>query len=240
MIILDKVDSTNNYAMALIKNGRAEQGTCILARQQTAGKGRRGKSWLAAHGKNLLASLIIRPEWASPQLQFELSQAAAIAVSDLLLEHLQQKISIKWPNDIFINDSKAAGLLIENVISGTKWQWAVIGVGININQEAFDTHAFDATSWHRVTGRHYDVLSLATRLRQLLLARIEEWQAGEDHYSLYEQRLYARGKSVRLKAKGRVFETTISGVTPEGQLITSDTLERHWSMDDVEFRGVIE
>lgn len=225
--------------MALIKNGSAAPGTCIIARQQTGGKGRRGKYWAAEPGKNMLLSILSKPEWASPHRQFELSQAVAIAVSDLFLEYLQQKISIKWPNDIFINDSKAAGVLIENVISGTKWQWAVIGIGININQEAFDEQAFNATSWHMVTGRHYDVLRLATRLQELVLIRIDEWRSGANHHALYEQRLYARGKSVRLKAKGRVFETTISGVTPEGQLITSDTLERYWYMDDVEFRGVI-
>ena len=148
---------------------------------------------------------------------------------------------IKWPNDIFINDSKAGGILIENVIKGTLWQWAVIGIGLNINQEKFEKFNLKATSLKLATGENYDVLNLAEELILLVLKRVEELKSGNFEKMLeeYNQYLFARNKIVKLKKENILFETKIIGVSSSGQLITKDAFERRFDFDEVEFKGFV-
>ncbi|HZW71035.1 MAG TPA: biotin--[acetyl-CoA-carboxylase] ligase, partial [Hanamia sp.] len=122
-LTLETVDSTNNYAMALIQKRQIEHEIAIFAKEQTAGKGRRGKQWLSSKGENIILSIAIPVQWLSISRQFEISVAAALGCCDLLKEIILANLFIKWPNDIFINDSKAGGILIENVIKSKIWQW---------------------------------------------------------------------------------------------------------------------
>ena len=83
---------------------------------------------------------------------------------DFFSKYIKENVKIKWPNDIFINDRKAGGILIENVIKGNLWQWAVIGIGLNINQENFEKENLKAISLKQITGKNYDVIELAKEL----------------------------------------------------------------------------
>ena len=146
MLILDSVDSTNNYAMALIQTGERSKIRPVFSMEQTQGRGRRGKDWESNKGANIMLSIPIQMQWLPISQQFQLSAAVALSCHDLFSKYLFSKVFIKWPNDIFINDSKAGGILIENVIKGTLWQWSVIGIGLNINQEKFEKFNLKATS----------------------------------------------------------------------------------------------
>ena len=136
--ILEKVDSTNNYAMALVQKGEATNGEAVFAKVQTRGKGRRGKTWESQSSENIVLTINTQMQWLPLQQQFQLSIAVALGCFDFFFKYIKENIKIKWPNDIFINDSKAGGILIENVVKGNLWQWAVIGIGLNINQRNFN------------------------------------------------------------------------------------------------------
>lgn len=241
IIVLEKVESTNNYAMGLIQKGVICSGTGVFAYEQTAGKGRRGKSWLTVTGQNILLSIVVEMKWQPVLDQFPLSMAVALACRDFISEKVVDDVYIKWPNDIFITDSKAAGVLIENVIQGTLWQWSVIGIGINVNQENFDGIDAKITSLKKKSGKEYDVLELASELQKMVLKRIDDLKAGGVTHLIdeYNTHLYGRGRLVKLKKETVVFETTIQSVSAAGQLITKDALERRFDFDEVMFRGIV-
>jgi BirA family biotin operon repressor/biotin-[acetyl-CoA-carboxylase] ligase len=241
MLVLDSVDSTNNYAMALIQQGERDTIKPVFAMEQTQGKGRRGKQWKSNKGANIMLSIPIEMQWLPLSQQFQLSAAIALSCHDLFLKYRVSNVFIKWPNDIFINDSKAGGILIENVIKGTLWQWSVIGIGLNINQEKFEDFNLKATSLKLATGETYDVLKLAEELVSSVLKRVNELKSGKFEKMLeeYNQHLFARNKIIKLKKGNIVFETKIAGVSSSGQLITSDAFERKFDFDEVEFKGLV-
>ena len=141
-IELQSVDSTNNYAMARVAEGVAQHGSAYFAHEQTAGKAQRGKIWISEKGANIMMSMVIKPLFLQPSEQFKLSACVAVALHDFLKRYAGEQTKIKWPNDIYWRDRKAAGILIENVISTGKlaignWQWAIVGIGVNLNQVDF-------------------------------------------------------------------------------------------------------
>ena len=241
IIVLEKVDSTNNYAMALIQKREANNGNAVFAMEQTNGKGRRGKYWKSNKGDNIILSITVEMQWLPVSQQFELSAGVALACHDFISKYSPPEPFIKWPNDIFINDSKAGGILIENVLKGTLWQWSVIGVGININQVDFEEYNLSPISLKQITGKDYNILQMAEELHALVLKRISDLQSGKFSKMLeeYNEKLFARNRLVKLKRQNIVFETEIIGVSASGKLITHDALERRFNFDEVEFKGFV-
>ena len=242
ILILDRVDSTNNYAMALIQKEEMLNIKAVFAMDQTHGKGRRGKHWKSVKGENIMLSIPLQMHWLPVSQQFHLSVAIALACYDLVSRYAPGHVFVKWPNDIFINDSKAGGVLIENIIKGTLWQWTVIGIGLNINQDEFDNFNHNATSLKKVTGKTNNVLELADQLYSHILKKIEDLKSGHFLKMLktYNENLFAKGKYVKLKKKSIVFDTKIIGVSESGQLITKDSFERRFDFDEVEFKGIVD
>jgi BirA family biotin operon repressor/biotin-[acetyl-CoA-carboxylase] ligase len=241
IIILHSVDSTNNYAMGMVKKGTASNGNTVFAMEQTRGKGRRGKRWDTIVGENITMSIVEEMQWLPVSQQFQLSVAVALACHDFFSRHTSESVRIKWPNDIFINDSKAGGILIESLIQGPLWQWSVIGLGMNINQVQFEAYGLSPVSLKQITGKKYDVLQMAEELRNLVWKRIDDLKKNNFLKMLeeYNGKLYAKDRLVMLKKQNIVFQTTITGVSASGQLITQDVMERKFNFDEVEFKGVV-
>ncbi len=235
-IILEKVDSTNNYAMGLVQKGAANSGDAVYAIEQTTGKGRRGKRWESLHAQNITLTVLSEMQWLPVPSQFQLSVAVALACHDFLSRYTQNQINIKWPNDIFINDRKAGGILIENVIKGHLWQWAIIGIGLNINQEIFETTS-NAISLKQLTGKSFEIKELAKELHKNVLSKISDLKNGDYNKMLeyYNKNLFARDKKVKLKNGNIIFETTIQRISSSGELITKDVMERSFGFDEVEW-----
>ncbi len=237
-LILDSVDSTNKYAMAIIRDGLAAHGNAVFTYTQTQGRGRMGKLWQAETGKNILLSIILSIKNLTIYQQFTLSVAVALACFDMFKKYADDETKIKWPNDIFWNGRKAAGILIENVVKGNNWQWAVIGIGMNINQTNFNSDAaFKPVSLKQITGKEYDVVELARELHKAVMEKCEALQNNEFETMLaaYNQHLFCLDEKVKLKKENAVFETRIKGVSAQGQLITEDVLERKFGFDEVEW-----
>lgn len=235
--ILTSVDSTNNYAMGMIRDGLAVNGNAVFSYEQTKGKGRRGKTWSAEKGKNIMMSIIISPENLTIYQQFHLSIAVSLACIDFFTKYAGDETKIKWPNDIFWNDRKAGGVLIENIIK-EKWQWSVIGIGININQTQFNLDTvFPPVSLKQITGKEYDLVELAKELHKKVMKRYEELRTigFKKMLNEYNQYLFGLNKKLKLKKQSAVFETTITGVSQRGKLITVDSIEREFEFDEVEW-----
>ena len=159
VIFLDYTESTNSYAIDMLKNVNLAEGTIVQTEHQTMGRGQRGNAWNTEKSSNLTASLIIKPTFLNLNNHYFLYQISALACYDALSEILnssQFDIKIKWPNDILVNNLKIAGILIENNINNSKINWSVIGLGLNINQTNFDDN-FKATSLKKLCNKDTDI-----------------------------------------------------------------------------------
>ncbi|MEO6328430.1 MAG: biotin--[acetyl-CoA-carboxylase] ligase [Ginsengibacter sp.] len=236
--ILECVDSTNNYAMQKIYSHKASDGDAWFAMDQTNGKGRRGKHWAAQKGENIILSIAVTTLFLQVYEQFQLSVTVSIACYDLLKKYDNINTKIKWPNDIFWNDKKAGGILIENIIKGNIWQWSVIGIGININQTCFPFFEKNQpVSLKQITGKVFDPVELGKELYTHVISRLNDLKANkfENILEEYNGILYKRNEKVRLKKQNIIFETTIKDVSPLGQLQTVDSIERHFDFDEIEW-----
>jgi BirA family biotin operon repressor/biotin-[acetyl-CoA-carboxylase] ligase len=235
--ILDSVDSTNNYAMAMVREGMAKHGMAVVAKEQTAGKGQRGKSWQMQPGQSIAMSLILKTDKLRTNQQFCLSMLIALATNDFLKKYAGKETAIKWPNDLYWRDRKAGGILIETVFKGTGWKWAVVGIGINVNQSRFHKSLPNPVSLQQITNKEYDVIALAEELYGTIMKRMETIAAmpADKIKKEYSKHLYKMNATVKLKKASAVFQTTIKGVSEQGQLLTVDTMERHFDFGEVEW-----
>jgi BirA family transcriptional regulator, biotin operon repressor / biotin---[acetyl-CoA-carboxylase] ligase len=229
--MLDEVDSTNNYAMAKITQGLAQHGEAWFAKMQTAGKGQRGKNWQADAGKNVILSICVKPKDIFCNNPYLLSALAATTVAKTIQPLVNSKVFVKWPNDIYIDDRKAGGILIENQYKGKDWAWAVIGIGINVNQTEF-RELVHATSLKNLTHTDFNVVELAQQIQSTFLQYFEdEYNAADALNAL----LYKKNEMVKLKKDNASFYTKIKHVNNIGELVTEDAIERTFKVGEVLF-----
>ncbi len=209
----------------------------IFAREQYAGRGQRGRTWVAAPGDNITMSVVLEPHFLSLSQQFQLSAALSLAIHDFLQSFTLTPFYIKWPNDLYWGDRKAAGILIESILKGDKWAFAVAGIGININQNSFPPGLLHAVSLQQVTGRHFEPEALARQLCECLQARyVQLRQEGfEPILKEYNRVLFRAGQLATLRKDGREFQTTILGVSEAGRLLTGEEPETGFGFGDIQW-----
>ncbi len=241
-IELQSVDSTNNYALRQIHANLAQAGACYFAHEQTAGKGQRGKSWATEKGSNITLSIVLKPTSLQAFQQFLLSACVAVATHNFLDKYADKAIKIKWPNDLYWKDKKLGGILIENILRShgagrVSWDWAIIGIGININQTEFPADLKNPVSLKQITGKEFDPVQLAKELCQSIDHYYKHLtKKGTNSYlDSYNHVLYKKNKAVKLKKGNRIFKTTIKGVSQTGQLITQHVIEERFDFGEVEW-----
>jgi BirA family biotin operon repressor/biotin-[acetyl-CoA-carboxylase] ligase len=221
LIELESVDSTNNYAMARIHEGMAFDGLAYIARHQWAGKGQRGKKWLSEPGQNLSLSLVIEPRELILSQQFLFSAAVTLGILDFVQGLKKGKWHVKWPNDIYWRDRKAAGVLIESIIKGEIWQFSVVGIGINLNQEIFPEKLPNAISLKNITGKNYEPVVLAKELILLIQNRITILRKKPNRIlNNFNRSLYKKNSSIKFKKGSDIIEAILIGVDSSGFLLT--------------------
>lgn len=224
VVYFDRIDSTNRVAAELARNGAAE-GIVVIAEDQTSGRGRLGRTWLAPPYSCILMSILFRPQ-IPPSRAFSLTALASIAVVRAVKRTTGLKAAIKWPNDIYLEGKKAAGVLTEVSVEQDRLRFAVVGVGLNVN---FDPARYPeirktATSLQAVAGKPVSRLEL---LRSVLreadglyadlkkgrtVAIHREWKAGS----------MVLGRLVRIVSFEAVEEGTAEDIEEDGTLLLRD------------------
>lgn len=217
--ILDTVESTNNYAMARIRDGLAQDGEAWFTHEQTQGRGQMGKSWVSEKSKNLLMTVITKPKQQIVENIFHFNACISIIVRDFIQNLVSEPVFIKWPNDIYIRDRKAGGMLIENRVQGKKWKWSVIGLGLNINQKEFEPD-LHATSLYILGNRKCNPEKLARALHQEIMDSVssEAFFDLEKTVTLYNSHLYKKNENVKLIINDTHSTCKILGVCNDGML----------------------
>lgn len=221
LLWLPECASTNTEAQNLIVKNSATDGCAVITDKQTAGRGQRGNRWEAQAGENLTLSVVWQPTFLAAADQFQLSQAVALAVHDWATTLLGPDpwLRVKWPNDILFKDQKLGGILIENTLSGPKIHYSVVGVGLNINQQAFAVPT--ATSFGMLTGRAYALPPLAARLLECLERRYLQLRAGQVGLvrADYLRVLYRYREPHAYQVDGQRVTGTITGLDETGRLV---------------------
>lgn len=221
---LPAVNSTNAHAFYTLSKSKPSEGTVISTRDQFAGRGQIGSSWESEPGKNIAASIIFYPVFLAVRYHFQLNQAVALAVADLMEQYFPEKTAIKWPNDIYLGDKKIAGILIQNTIAGSAFKHSVVGIGINVNQASFSPGIPNPTSFYLETGMSHAPLDLLAQLCKTIEKRYLTLKSGNlvPLRKEYETRLYRFQVPAFFERKnGTVFQGTITSVTESGKLVVN-------------------
>lgn len=219
--ILEEVESTNNYAMELARNGLSQHGDAWFAYFQTAGKGQRGKNWSGSSGQNIALSMLLDSSSFDLKQQFEMIVLSAVAAWDFFSQYAGDETTIKWPNDIYWNDRKACGILTESIVKGQKWQWTVVGIGVNVNQPKFEASLLKkAVSLRQITGKSFELVPLAREICSKMEGRWQQLLAhGFEHLlQTYNAHLYRRGQKARLQYENVIFDCVVERVDAQGNL----------------------
>lgn len=233
---LTVVDSSNNYAMQQITDGKAGHGNVYLANEQTGGKGQFDKKWHTGT-ENMAMSVVLEPFFLNLSNQFLLHTFICVSLIDIL-NTKNKGFTIKWPNDIYFNDRKAAGILIENKIKGNKWEYAVVGIGLNVNELEVEKTFVKAISLIQITGRKFNIELLASEITTKLetywnLFKLQPTSFLEE----YNKNLYKKNSQIKLKKDDLIFETILQKVTEDGKLICGANSELEFVHGEVEWVG---
>ena len=221
-----EIDSTSTYAKTHAAS--LPDLTFDTASYQSEGKGRQGRTWKAEKDENLLYSLFIKN---GPMVQAGpfLSLVAAVSLSEVLERDYKLAASIKWPNDVYIDGRKIAGILLEGIGA----ECLIIGMGVNVNQLSFDgEYRISPTSLALCLGEKVDLDTFQQRLFAQLLANLEEHAAKNRFLAYYREHDYLRDKKVSYEGK----EYIVKGVDAEfSLLLKNETEERHIVSGEISF-----
>jgi BirA family transcriptional regulator, biotin operon repressor / biotin---[acetyl-CoA-carboxylase] ligase len=224
IIRLAETSSTNLHAVQLLSGVRPPEGTVVITDHQLNGMGQGDNRWESEPGKNLTFSLILYPVFSADR-QFILNKALTLGIHAYLQSELPESaVSVKWPNDIYIGGRKACGILIRNSVIGTRFDYAVAGIGLNVNQTHFVSNAPNPVSMKMVSGKEYDL----NRELEKLLVSLSAWYkvAAEGRETriekAYQQVLYRRMEWHEYELKNRTITARITGTSPYGQLLLEE------------------
>jgi BirA family biotin operon repressor/biotin-[acetyl-CoA-carboxylase] ligase len=228
LYFLPVCESTNTEAQQLLIKNEATEGCVVVTAHQTNGRGQRGNTWEATPGENLTLSVILSPSFLAVRQQFFLNMAVSLAVLDLLREQGLAEAQVKWPNDLYFEDKKLGGILIENTINSHSLQHSIVGIGLNVNQQEFSYAT--ATSVSKKLGHILNLEKLVARLMELLEKRYLELRNGKFEKLKYEylQALYRYQELHTFEVQNRRVPGCIVGVDEDGRLAVEIEKELHY------------
>ncbi len=218
---IPETPSTNLLAIEMLSKDRPDEGFVVITDHQTNGKGMDTNHWESEKGKNLTFSLVLYPPFAADR-QFLLNKAISLGIYDFLQSELpEQEVSIKWPNDIYIGDKKACGMLIQNSVIGNRLEYVIVGIGLNVNQTAFTSNAPNPVSMKMITAKDYNQEELLQVLLQCIFERYMQLKQGLGRVieTDYKKALYRIMEWHEYLVKGNRIRARINGTNMYGQLM---------------------
>ena len=216
-----KTDSTNKYTTKYIAENEPESGTVFLAYKQTDGKGHMNNRWESEAGMNLTFSIFLKPDFITVYQQYMISKIVCLGIKSFIERFVNESVTIKWPNDIYVGSQKICGILIENAVMDNHICHSIVGIGLNINQMSFSQSLPNPVSLKMITGKDYKTEELLT----LLLNDIDHFyellktSKNSDIDASFEQSLYLFETIGMFKDANHEFHGTIKGVNDIGQLM---------------------
>lgn len=236
MVFLPQCHSTNEALVQMTRKYNEPEGTLVYTDNQEKGRGQRGNIWVAEPGKNILMSVLLRPKFISPSNQFYLNLVSGLAILDAIKEYSPGFVQLKWPNDIYLNGKKIAGILIENNLRGSTLESSVLGIGLNVNQKAFNL--MNATSFIIEDANEFS----RNDIMETLLCKLEKWylllKSNKTSIILdeYHKQLMWRGEQHVFRTGEYEFEGEIIGIDHHGRLtINHKGVLRTFGIKEVQF-----
>lgn len=225
------IESTNQYLQRLLDEGIDITDNIVIADFQTSGKGQGCNVWQSEDGMNLLFSIALDMSFLKAENQFLLTQMVSVAMIDVLKKYLpEESLFIKWPNDIYFNNKKIAGILIKNEIKGMMLGTSIIGIGLNVNQTYFDKSLPNPISMKMITGKDYDLERLLLEVYKSTSLRVYKGQGqGQGQASIadsYINHLYRYKQWALFEHEGIVKEMMIVGYDRFGRLVLKEKNDR--------------
>ncbi len=220
IIYLDEIDSTNNEVRRLGEAG-ADEGTVVIAKQQTGGKGRRGRAWFSPAGTGIWMSVLLRPE-LEPEKVSGITLMAALSVCRAIRRTTGLNTQIKWPNDLVIDGKKVCGILTEAVLEGNQLLYVVLGIGVNVNQTEFPEDLPHAWSLALAGGNVPDRENIIFGILKSLSEDYEQYLQFGDLRGLkeaYEAHLVNLNRTVRVLSPAGEWTGVAEGITDSGDLL---------------------
>lgn len=241
IIYKEEIDSTNLEAARQAEN--LPHGAVIWADAQTAGRGRRGRSWVSRGGENIYFSMLLKPDFG-PERASMLTLVMALAAAQGIEAIYGCETQIKWPNDVVVNGRKVCGILTEMQVVPGAIKHVIIGVGINVNQMTFDEEGLSyATSLRKETGVCGNRKELLTEVLQQfkrLYAEFCQAVSLAPMVEAYQKRLANRGREVRVLDPQGEYQGVALGINPQGELLVrkADGEELEVYAGEVSVRGL--
>lgn len=239
LLKLRTVDSTNKYAQELLKTSPVHEGTIVSSDVQTNGRGQRGNEWKSESYKNLTISIVLYPSFLSADEHFYLNKAVTVGIQRFLKDKVFDDVKIKWPNDVYVNDLKIGGVLIENTLKGRRIGSSVVGIGLNVNQEIFHGSLLNPTSMKLETGQFFNLdfclEELAGCIETAYLKIRNNTKALDEEYL---NTLYKLNEYENYLVENEKLQLKITGVDSYGKLITKDQNGQSRSFDFKEIQFI--
>ena len=237
IIHVKETKSTNEHLKQLLGKQELDEGTILLADFQTSGRGQGENAWESEAGKNLLFSLLLRPDFLEAEEYFAITEVISLAIRDVLLLYLKDNVTIKWSNDIYWRDKKIAGILIENNILDNKIISSIIGIGLNVNQKEFVSDAKNPISMTEITGVKYALNEVLQKIQLAILHHyVVLMEDGFDAvHEKYLNALYRKEGFHNYEAKGKTFSAVLADVEKSGLLKLED---KHYNTMSFDFKEV--
>jgi len=233
-----RLNSTNLYASQMLLKQSVREPFWLRTDDQFAGRGQGNHTWISEPGQNLTGTLVIFPHRFEASHQFDLSKTFALAVAGFL-DLFIDKVRIKWPNDLYAEDKKIGGILIETAVLSRYLDYAILGAGININQEKFPGNLPNPISISILTGLKYDLHDMENLFLESFLKKYYLIESGsfEEINNQYINKLYRYGEFVDFKDADQIFTAKITGVTEYGHLIlqTASGTIKTYAYPEVEY-----
>ena len=228
-IFLDTVSSTNEYAMKTLAKSDPPENICLYTYNQSAGRGQIGRKWFGDTDKNIACSYVVHPHNLLAKNQFYLNQAFSLAVHDLISSYVDKPVRIKWPNDIYVEDKKIAGILIQNVLRAESISSSILGVGINVNTTDFPPNIPNPTSLAIVSGKSFELHPLVYKLSDLVEHRLQQLTLNKESLAkAYDALLYRKDVEHSFTIDNESQKGIIRGVLPDGKLELEMHGKRHY------------